>query len=111
MARSLSSIEEITRLIVQARPWNDDPRVDRLPWNEDEYRSMASRPLIIGLLLDDGVVKVHPPIERVVKEAAAKLEAAGHTVLKWTAEGHAECIQVMVRFIVHTGRRHCLRIF
>jgi len=57
---------------------------------------MQSRPLVVGLLLDDGVVKVHPPIERVLKEVADKLRKAGHEVITWDASGHQECIDVMV---------------
>jgi hypothetical protein len=47
-------------------------------------------------LLDDGVVKVHPPIERIVRAAAKKLAAVGHTIVPWSSEGHAECIRVML---------------
>lgn len=61
------------------------------------YQAVQSRPLVIGLMVDDGVVKVHPPVERVVREAAAKLQAAGHKIVAWSPEGHAECIDVMVR--------------
>ena len=107
IGRSLDSIIDVTRLITQARPWNDDPRAHRLLWYEYEYQSIQSRPLFIGLLLDDGVVKVHPSIERVVKEAAAKLQAAGHMIIPWTADGHAESIEVMVKLIVeNTGFDH-----
>lgn len=48
-------------------------------------------------MVDDGTVKVHPPVERIVREAAAKLQAAGHKIVPWSPEGHAECIDVMVR--------------
>lgn len=96
MARSLDSIETVVKLIIDQQPWNNDPRVHRLPWSQTEYEAVQSRPLTIGLLLDDGVVKVHPPIERIVRDAAKKLAAAGHTIVPWSADGHAECIRVMV---------------
>jgi Asp-tRNA(Asn)/Glu-tRNA(Gln) amidotransferase A subunit family amidase len=60
------------------------------------YQEVQSRPLVIGLLVDDGHVKVHPPIERVLLEAAAKLEAAGHIIVPWTSAGHKECVDIMV---------------
>ena len=60
------------------------------------YQAVQQRPLVIGLMVDDGVVKVHPPVERIVKDAAKKLQAAGHKIVPWGAEGHAECIDVMV---------------
>lgn len=96
MARSLSSIQQVTKLIIDQKPWDDDPRVHRLPWNEIDYQSIQQKPLTIGLLLDDGVVKIHPPIERVVRAAAEKLAAVGHSIVPWSSDGHAECIRVMV---------------
>lgn len=96
MGRSLSSIHQITKLVIEAEPWRNDPRAHNLPWREDMYQAIQSKPLVIGLLLDDGVVRCHPPIDRVVRIAAEKLEAAGHTIVPWSADGHAECIEVMV---------------
>ena len=100
MARSLESITSTMKLVIDQKPWNDDPRVDRLPWSESDYESTQSRPLTIGLLLDDGVVKVHPPIERVIRDAAKKLAGAGYVIVPWNSAGHAETIRVMVSLIV-----------
>lgn len=102
MARSLSSIELATRHVIDAKPWEHDPTCHRLPWREELYQEVQSRPLVIGLLIDDGHVRAHPPIERVVKEAAAKLEKAGHTIVPWSAEGHAEAIEVMASQLIST---------
>ncbi|KAK3713243.1 hypothetical protein LTR37_008676 [Vermiconidia calcicola] len=103
LARSLASIHLVTKLIIEAAPWRNDPRVQRLPWNEDVYQSIQSRPLTVGLLIDDGVVKVHPSVERVVLDIAAKLERAGHTIVPWTTDGHAECIEVMDKYFTADG--------
>ncbi|KAK1818962.1 hypothetical protein LTR12_006650 [Friedmanniomyces endolithicus] len=46
-------------------------------WNET---SRPSTPLRIGIMLSDGVVDAHPPIQRAIQETAAKLKAAGHDV-------------------------------
>ena len=110
MARSLESIETVVKLIIDQQPWNDDPRVHRLPWNQLDYEAVQSRPLTIGLLLDDGVVKVHPPIERIVKTAAKKLAAAGHTIVPWSSEGHDDCIRVMVSFLPNEMMKHPLTV-
>ena len=46
---------------------------------------------------DDGVVKCHPPIARVLTEVAMKLEKAGHEVIEWAPGSlHQECIDIMV---------------
>lgn len=54
-----------------------------MPWREDIYKEIQSRKLVVGLMADDGVVKVHPPIERALREVVAKLKAAGHEVVNW----------------------------
>ncbi|KAJ6159789.1 hypothetical protein N7497_004326 [Penicillium chrysogenum] len=53
------------------------------------------RPMVIGLILDDGVVKVHPPIARALLELSAVLKAHGHEVMVWDTFDHAECIEIM----------------
>lgn len=96
LARSLASIHLVTKHVIEQEPWRDDPRCVPIPWREEIYQEVQKRPLVIGLLLDDGVVKVHPPVERIIKKAAARLEATGHKIVPWSSVDHAECIEVMV---------------
>ncbi|KAI5365423.1 putative amidase signature domain-containing protein [Septoria linicola] len=104
MARSLDSIETVTRTVIDAEPWNDDPTCHRLPWQQHIYTSIQSRPLIIGLLLDDGHVRPHPPIIRVLHETASKLSSAGHTIIPWNPGTlHPECIEVMDSYYTADG--------
>lgn len=106
--------------VLDAKPWMLDPRVTPLPWREDIYHEIQSRPLTIGVLVDDGVVKVHPPIERVLRDLEAKLKAAGHDIVVWDSSHHRECIEIMVSkiplwhgllrspdkgFVLHSRRR------
>ena len=57
-----------------------------------------TRPLVIAVMRDDGVVKPHPPVTRVLEDVAAKLEMAGHEIISWTPGSlHQECIDIMVR--------------
>lgn len=97
LARSLSSIIAVTKELIKSEQWLYDAKVHRIPWRQDEFEDIQSRPLVIGVILDDGVVKVHPPTERVVREVCSKLEQAGHEVVPWAVSGHKECIAIMVR--------------
>lgn len=97
MARTLGALTAVTKMVVDAQPWRLDPRCLPIPWTEEQCREVQSRPLVVGLLLDDGVVKVHPPIERALKEMEAKLIAAGHEVVYWDPSGHKTLIEIMVR--------------
>lgn len=98
MARTFGTLTTLTKLVVEAEPWRLDPRCLPIPWREKQYREVQSRPLVVGLLIDDGVVKVlHPPIETALKEMEAKLIAAGHEVIPWDPSGHKYLIEIMVR--------------
>ena len=100
MTRTLSGITSIMRLLLaQSKPWTLDPQCICMPWQEDRFTSVQSRPLTVGLLLDDGVVRPHPSIQRYLKAVAAALEAAGHTVLVWTPEGHKRCYELMDKYV------------
>jgi Asp-tRNA(Asn)/Glu-tRNA(Gln) amidotransferase A subunit family amidase len=96
MTRSLSSLVTVMQNVSDAQPWVLDPKVTPIPWRQDMYEQVQTRPLTIGMLVDDGVVKVHPPIERVLKELEARLKAAGHEIVQWNCAGHKECIEIMV---------------
>lgn len=47
-------------------------------------------------MLDDGKVRVHPPIKRVFDDLVSKLEAAGHEIVEWDTALNEECIAIMV---------------
>jgi amidase len=95
MTRDLASLCRITQLIADSRPWDLDPRCAPLPWNDSAFQDIQSRPMVIGLIMDDGVVKVHPPIARALQELSAALKAQGHEIVAWDTSDHAACIEIM----------------
>lgn len=102
MARSLSSLTLVMKELIQMNPWERDARCAPIPWRGDVFEKFRSKPLTIGLLTDDGVVRPHPPISRTLLSLVEKLRIAGHDIVEWNAELHAECIQVMVSSDVAT---------
>lgn len=96
MARSLSSLTLITRHVIEASLWKFDPQLPPLPWRADAFDTFSKKPLVIGAMLDDSVVRVHPPIERVFKEVVSKLQKAGHEIFEWDTSLNQECIAIMV---------------
>ncbi|RMY74986.1 hypothetical protein D0864_09915 [Hortaea werneckii] len=95
LARDLSTLTTVTKECLLAEPWNLDPNVTPLPWREDVYQSIQQRPLKIGIIFDDGVVKPHPEIETAVRLAADWLQTAGHEIVVWDASDHIDCIAIM----------------
>lgn len=97
MGRSLASVTAVMRHVLDAKPWLADPAVVPIGWRQEQYEEVQSRKLTIGLILDDNVVRVHPPIRRVLESLVEKLEAAGHEVVPWDCSEHEACMQLMVR--------------
>lgn len=97
MGRSLASVIETTKATIDAEPWSLDPRCICLPWRSNMYDDMFSRPLTVGLILDDGVVRVHPPVDRALKFVAEKLKEHGHEVIPWNTSVHKDILNIQVR--------------
>ncbi|KAF9760611.1 hypothetical protein IL306_004230 [Fusarium sp. DS 682] len=103
LARSLSTIHQLTREITLQEPWKQDCRCVPVPWRQNDYDDILKRKLTIGVLYDDGVVKPHPTVVRVIAEAAAELAADGHELVMWKPDFHAECIEVMDAYFTVDG--------
>ncbi|TGJ81937.1 hypothetical protein E0Z10_g6829 [Xylaria hypoxylon] len=98
MARSLDAIHTVFKSLVELKPWDYDARCAAIPWREDIYQDAINRPLVIGVLFDDEAVRPHPPITRVLRSAVKVFRAAGHHIVDWNAQLHAECVYTMDQF-------------
>ncbi|KAF2868014.1 amidase signature domain-containing protein [Massariosphaeria phaeospora] len=92
LSTSLAGIALFTKTLIDAQPWRREPSLVPLPWNP--HPQLATLPsgtkvLKIGLLLDDGVVRPHPPVLRALRSVAEKLaEVEGVQVVEWTPYRH-----------------------
>ena len=77
MACSITTIERYMEVLPEAKPWEVDQHVAPVAWRR-ELASPGAKRLRIGFLVDDGVVKVQPPIARAIREVIEALKAAGH---------------------------------
>lgn len=91
------------RDVISNEPWTKDCRCAPIPWRTSVYEETLAKKLTIGILVDDGVVRPHPPIERVVRMAAEVLKENGHEIVEWTSDLHHECIEVMDMFYTADG--------
>jgi amidase len=98
LTRDLPTLITVMKESMLAEPWILDPNVTPLPWREDIFQSIQKRPLRVGMIFDDGVVKPHPEIEAAVRLAADMLEAAEHEIVNWDTTDHMECIKIMDQF-------------
>lgn len=103
MSRNVDSLIAVTKAVIDCRPWDLDPKCCPLPWRGEDFAGVQSRPMVIAVMRDDGVVKPHPSVARVLEEVATKLEKAGHELVAWTPGTlHQQCIEVMVRCVSDT---------
>jgi Asp-tRNA(Asn)/Glu-tRNA(Gln) amidotransferase A subunit family amidase len=99
----MESLCYVSRLVANSQPWEFDSKCVPLPWNETAFQEVQTRPMVIGLILDDGVVKVHPPIERALRDLASKLKKKGHEIILWDTSDHYECVKLMDQYYTADG--------
>ncbi|KAH7325544.1 amidase [Stachybotrys elegans] len=94
MARTLNTLTLASKAVIETECWRLDPQLPPMPWREDVFQRYSQKPLVFGVMVDDGTVKVHPPIERVFKELCEKLVAAGHELVPWNTSLNSDCIKI-----------------
>ncbi|EXJ83636.1 hypothetical protein A1O1_07260 [Capronia coronata CBS 617.96] len=103
MARSLDSLIITTKAVINMGLWNLDALLPPVPWAQDVLDDFSQKRLVIGAMLDDGVVKVHPPIARVFEETVSRLRKAGHEIVEWDTSLNTECISIMDQYYTADG--------
>lgn len=101
LARTLADLALFSSTVVGARPWRLDPRCLPIPW-----RAVSLPPkLRVAVMWDDGVALPTPPVTRALRQAVAKLEAAGHEVAAWSSADQAAGLALLGRMFVADGGR------
>ncbi|KAI9662649.1 MAG: hypothetical protein M1831_002692 [Alyxoria varia] len=74
MSTSLEGVKLFMKAIIDTKPWLVEPMLVPIPWrmSEPQFR----KPLKIGVLWDDAIVKPHPPITRALYDITSKLRKA-----------------------------------
>ncbi|KAJ5334883.1 Amidase [Penicillium brevicompactum] len=102
----LETIETYMEALPDARPWEVDQHVAPVPWR-NSLATPGARRLKIGFVIDDGVVKVQPPIARAMKETIEALKQAGHEVFEWDASSHTQGYDLWAKAIFSDGGEGC----
>ncbi|KAK8117214.1 uncharacterized protein PG998_005495 [Apiospora kogelbergensis] len=84
MANTLADLKLFMDVVVGDRkPWKYDGTALDVPWRSLERLKAANGDkLVIGVAPEDEEFRLHPPVKRTMEEAAKKLEAAGHTLVR-----------------------------
>ncbi|BGP10356.1 Acetamidase [Rhodotorula toruloides] len=100
LARSIPDLALLMRSVIASEPWRIDPTCVPMPWKP----VTLNRPLRIGVLRDNGMVRPHPPIRRMLDETVEKLKVAGHEIIDWdVAPLHAQALKIGFAFLFQDG--------
>ena len=86
IARSLETIRVFYQAFLsqEIAPWLKDPSCLPIPWKGEVTIQPTGRRLRLGIRgVSDGLVTVHPPVERALRMTRRALEHAGHEVIEW----------------------------
>ncbi|KAF3407902.1 Acetamidase [Talaromyces pinophilus] len=100
MARSVSSLRLLFRAVLSEKPWLHDPLVLELPWRDSIELDLRSQiesnreVLTFGVMLHDGFVQPHPPVQRAIKMVVDTFNRLGHRTIEWHPPSHQEALEI-----------------
>ena len=78
MCRSLRDMELFTKLLIDAKPWLEDPKLIPMPWT-GLNTTITKKPLKIGIIEHDGFIIPQPPVQRAIAWAKQRLSDPAHS--------------------------------
>ncbi|KAL7920152.1 amidase signature domain-containing protein [Trichoderma austrokoningii] len=78
MSVSLEGLELFMKVVAAAEPWHVEPAIIPLPWRAVDIAPSREKPLRLGIIWHDEVVKPHPPITRALRELVDKVKDVPH---------------------------------
>jgi amidase len=92
LSTSLGGVRVFMKTLLDAQPWVREPSLVPLPWKTSSQFGVGEageKKMRVGILLDDGVVRPHPPVLRALRDITAKLGAVpGVLVVPFTPLAH-----------------------
>ena len=96
MSRSLKTLQLYSEALLSetVKAWEYDIKCLPIPWRKNVIQP-PGRKLRFGLMgMDDGLVHVHPPVERALRMTQKALERDGHEIVPWSTEDHEAIVKV-----------------
>jgi amidase len=90
LANDIGALEIFMKSIIDSRPALLDPMVLDVPWRSV---SPPQKKLRFGVVAEDPLLPLHPPVKKAVSDTADLLRSQGHEIVPLTAE---ECMTAAV---------------
>lgn len=101
LSTSLEGIKLFMKTLIGRKPWLREPSCLPFEWKEEP--GVKVKRLRVGVLWDDGVVRVHPPVRRAIKEVVEKLKRVdGVEVVEWKPYKHDLAWEIIVSAFIKT---------
>lgn len=108
MSTSLDGIKLFMKTLIDSKPWLTESSLLPFPWQGNTTyldRGQGKR-LKVGVLLNDGVVKPHPPVTRALTEVVEKLKKiSGVEIVDWKPYKHDEAWEIIASLYFCDGAK------
>ncbi|OAG05475.1 amidase [Paraphaeosphaeria sporulosa] len=101
MSTTLSGLRLFMKTILDSQPWLTEPAL--VPFPCREFQLPQDRPLRIGVLWDDQIVRPHPPITRALRTVADRLQIQGVEVVDFNPYLHEEAWAIIASLYFTDG--------
>lgn len=101
LSTSLEGLKIFMKTIIDSEPWLEEPALVPMPWRP--HSVPTDRPLRIGVLWHDGIVRPHPPITRALKTVVDGLQAKNIEVVNFEPHLHDEAWAILASLYYPDG--------
>ena len=108
MCTDLLSLKTLCKAVLGNLPTEQDAQLLNIPWRKDQcamfdvYRPPSRQPRL-AILFDDGHVRPHPPVRRLLGDTLAALRQAGYEVVLWDPPAHEPAIRILFQILGADG--------
>lgn len=94
LSHSARSLRLLMKSLLSQQPWLHDPLVHEIPWRDTEEQevseSIKKNKLCFGIMMHDGVVTPHPPVQRAMEIVTRVIKELGHNTMQWDPPHHSQ---------------------
>lgn len=80
----MRDLDLFQKAVLDQEPWEEETSLVPVPWRDVTLRD----DFVVGVMWNDGVAQLHPPLRHAFEYGVQKLKAAGVKVVDWEAFEH-----------------------
>lgn len=93
LSTTLEGIKLFMKVIIDTEPWLEEPALIPMPWRL--FVIPEDRPLRIGVLWHDGIVRPHPPVTRALQQVIEALKGYNFDIVEFSPHLHDEAWAIL----------------